>query len=146
MRKGILVAAALLVFAGGACKRTPTPRQVLWTALGTEPFWSVEVATDVITLRRPGVPDVIWPSAAPSEVRPRDAALDDSGAVQARIWRARRSASDALLEVVIRPEPCSDGMSDRRYPATVTLRWQDTTRTGCAVPGRPTDGANGPRP
>lgn len=125
-----------LAVAGG-CRRAPRPRVVQWTALGTEPFWQVEIATHAITLRRPSLPDVVVPAVAPSPVVPKGADPRDTSAIVARIWRSRAAASAPLLEVVVSREPCSDGMSDRVYPARATVRWADTTYAGCAIPGRP---------
>lgn len=36
------------------------------------------------------------------------------------------------FDMTITPGACSDGMSDRTYPYTVTLRIADDTRRGCA--------------
>jgi uncharacterized membrane protein len=132
---------ALAVLVGAGCRRAPRPRVVEWTALGTEPFWSVEVATHALTLRRPGASDVVVPPVPPSPVVPHGADPRDTAAVVARVWRSRAAAGSPLLEVVVMRGDCRDGMSDRVYPASATARWGDTTYTGCALPGRPGDAA-----
>lgn len=38
----------------------------------------------------------------------------------------------ADFDMTVTPGICSDGMSDRRYPYTVTLKIADDTRLGCA--------------
>lgn len=140
-RWSVLLLAGLAVT---ACRRAPRERVIEWTALGNEPFWSVEVATNAITFRRPQVAPVVVPAIAPSPVRPKDADPGDSSAIVARVWRSRRSAGEPLLELVVRTGPCSDGMSDRTYPASAELRWRDSTWRGCAMRGRPVAGPGGP--
>ena len=38
----------------------------------------------------------------------------------------------AELEMMVTPLACSDGMSDRAYPFTATLKLGEETRKGCA--------------
>ncbi len=82
---------------------------------GTEPFWSGRIQSDGLTLSRAGQPDV---SAANTGVRVEG----DVG-----VWGV------GALVFKLRPEPCTDGMSDRRYDyrAEVTINGQ--TLRGCAA-------------
>lgn len=134
-RLGLIIAALGLLAV--ACRRAPRERTVEWTALGTEPFWSVEVASHAITFRRPAATDIVVPPIDASPVRPKDADPRDSAAIIARVWRSRRSATEPMLELVVRTAPCRDGMSEQAYPATAELRWRDSTWRGCAMRGRP---------
>ena len=54
-----------------------------------------------------------------------------------RVYRTRRDvpAGDPgprTLELRIRREACSDGMSDRQYAMSAAVKIGDDTRTGCA--------------
>lgn len=42
------------------------------------------------------------------------------------------SYEGAMFEMMVTPLACSDGMSDRTYPFTVTLQIGEETRSGCA--------------
>lgn len=85
---------------------------------GTEPFWGGEVSGKTLTYKTPENQD---------------------GAVIAVERFAGRGgiAYSGLLdgadfEMTITPLECSDGMSDRTYPFTVTLEIGEDTRNGCA--------------
>jgi uncharacterized membrane protein len=86
-----------------------------FTLVGTEPFWSGRIQGGGLTLSRAGQPDV---SAANSGVTIEG----DVGA-----WGV------GGLVIKLKPEPCSDGMSERRYAyrAEVTLNGQ--VLRGCAT-------------
>ncbi|UYY59120.1 META domain-containing protein [Sphingomonas sp. S2-65] len=84
-----------------------------YRALGTEPFWSLTI--DGSTIRyRPAEGRGI------SVAKPR--ALNGRNGTRYQTPR---------LSVLIAHTPCSDGMSDRRYRNTVTLRIGGTVRKGC---------------
>jgi uncharacterized membrane protein len=82
--------------------------------VGTEPFWGGRIQDDGLTLTRIGQPDV---TAANAGVRVE-------GGVG--VWGV------GGLVFRLTPEPCSDGMSERRYDyrAEVTLNGQ--VLKGCA--------------
>ena len=47
--------------------------------------------------------------------------------------------------MTVTPGACSDGMSDRTYPYTVTLKIGDDTREGCAwTDAQPFEGPEAP--
>ena len=84
---------------------------------GTEPFWSGEVADRTLTYKTPE---------------------DQAGKVTMVERFAGRGGisfngvlDGAELEMMVTPLECSDGMSDRSYPFTVTLKIGDETRNGC---------------
>ncbi len=94
--------------------------------IGTEPFWSGRIQGDGLTLSRAGQPDV---SAANTGAHVEG----DVG-----VWGV------GGLVFKLKPEPCADGMSDRRYDyrAEVTLNGQ--TLRGCA--SAPLDLKGQPKP
>ncbi|PHY19151.1 COG3650 family protein [Caulobacter sp. BP25] len=92
-------------------------------ALGTEPFWSVKIHANRLTLSRPGHPD----QAA------TDATLKTEG--QDGVFDARIDGRRLILRLT--PGDCSDGMSDRRYDYLAEVRIDDEILKGCA--SRPRD-------
>ncbi len=51
----------------------------------------------------------------------------------------------ADFDMTVTPGECSDGMSDRSYPYTVTLKIADDTRLGCAwTDAKPFEGPENP--
>ncbi len=86
---------------------------LLYHALGTEPFWSVTITQRAIRLERPDTPPLV--------VRRPPARVTRKG---------RRYATRKITVEIVRAR-CSDGMSDRLYPDTVTVRLRHTTLHGC---------------
>lgn len=111
--------------AGTADSARPQADSVI-VALGNEPFWNVRVSGDEIRYRDPEHQDGFrFPPAA--AVREGDTL----------VFRTRRElpAGDPgprILELRIRTEACSDGMSDRKYSLKARLQIGEETRTGCA--------------
>ena len=88
-------------------------------ALGTEPFWALDV--DSAGLRFITPDDTIgirFPPIAPTSVGDTLiwAGQTERASIEARIWR----------------EKCSDGMSDREYLYTARVTVAGTTHRGCA--------------
>lgn len=85
--------------------------------VGTEPFWGGQVAGTSLTYTTPEDPD------------------GRAIAVERFAGRGGVSFSGALdgaaLELTVTALACSDGMSDRSYPFTVTLKLGDDVRNGC---------------
>ena len=84
---------------------------------GTEPFWGGEVAGTSLTYTTPENPDGARIAVERFAGR---GGLSFSGALES-----------ADLEMTATPLECSDGMSDRSYPFTVTLEIGEETRNGC---------------
>ncbi|TCM18998.1 hypothetical protein EDF56_104533 [Novosphingobium sp. PhB165] len=86
--------------------------------VGTEPFWNAEIRNNLLTYRTPERPG------------------GDQVSVARFAGRGGVSFSGTLLDkeytIAIEPGPCSDGMSDRRYPFNALLRVGDEVRKGCA--------------
>lgn len=85
---------------------------------GTEPFWGGTVTGTRLTYETPETPEGV-----PVTVRrfTGNNGLAFSGAVAGKPF-----------DMAVTESPCSDGMSDRTYPLSVTLRIGTETRQGCA--------------
>jgi uncharacterized membrane protein len=87
-------------------------------AVGTEPFWGAEVQGRCITY---------------STIEEQDGTrvwTQFSGSAENGIWRGALGGQAFVMRT--RPEPCSDQMSDIRYPIAVTLTVRGEERRGCA--------------
>lgn len=98
--------------------------------LGTEPFWGGEAKASSMTYTTP--------ENAKGETVPVHRFAGRGGVS----FSGELSGSPATLAVT--PSACSDGMSDTRYPFTVTLRIGEQTRQGCGWTDRsPRNGGKG---
>lgn len=97
---------------------SPTALPQRWQALGTEPFWAVEVT--------PG--EMRW--STPENIPGTTVAARETAAGAARVWHA--TLDGQRFELRITPGPCSDGMSDTVYPFTAQVLVAGETRRGCA--------------
>lgn len=84
---------------------------------GTEPFWGGEVAGGSLTYT---TPENIDGTAIDVERFAGRGGLSFSGQYEG-----------AGFEMAVTPLECSDGMSDRTYPFTVTLQLGEEQRNGC---------------
>lgn len=126
---GRLAAAAIIVLLAGCSRGSdPAPGDVprfdgiaeseRITALGTEPFWSAKLAGSTLTYSTPGNPDGTSIEVARFA---GNGGLGFSGTLDG-----------APLLMAVTPGECSDGMSDRGYPFTVTLTIGEAQLDGCA--------------
>jgi uncharacterized membrane protein len=84
---------------------------------GTEPFWGGQVSGKTLTYTTP----------------------EDQDGTEIAVERFAgrgglsfgRTLEGGKFEMVVTPLECSDGMSDRTYPFTVTLEIGEETRNGC---------------
>ena len=98
---------------------------------GTEPFWGGEVSGDRLTYSTPDNPEGT------------DIAIERFAGQGGLAFSGTLDGSP--FDMTVTPGECSDGMSDRTYPYTVTLRIGDATREGCAHTDRqPFDGPENP--
>jgi len=90
-------------------------------ALGTEPFWAIHVSDGRLRYMTPDDPQgqVLEYS--------REQTSRDAIALRATLNEKELLLSGRIGE-------CSDGMSDRSYPFTISLRIGDEMRHGCARP------------
>ncbi|MDG2002731.1 MAG: hypothetical protein P8J20_05305 [Novosphingobium sp.] len=84
---------------------------------GTEPFWGGDVTGGTLTYTTPEIPDGIKIEITRFAGR---GGLSLSGELDGQ-----------KLDVMVGPGDCSDGMSDRTYPFTVTLLIGEEIRSGC---------------
>lgn len=89
-------------------------------ALGTEPFWSVELTGTEMVYTTPEPPGQRAPQPNPL-VQGTTATYETE------------TADGTALRVILVATECSDGMSDRTYPLTAMVKIGDTDLTGCAA-------------
>ena len=93
-------------------------------ALGTEPFWSVDIipVEDKIVLKDVSTDRVvIFPY--------REGRKGRDGVYVFEANNAKRES----IRIIIRPETCSDGMSEREYKYSAEVRLGERILKGCAV-------------
>lgn len=81
--------------------------------VGTEPFWGLAIEGGRLVLSRPDAADVVAPRTSPVM----------NG--QSAVW------TSGGLVVRLTPGNCSDGMSDRRYAYTATVKADNVSLNGC---------------
>ncbi len=89
-------------------------------ALGTEPFWSVELTGTELVYTSPDAPEQRAP-------RPEPVAQGTTATYEAE------TADGTTLKVTLIATECSDGMSDRTYPLTAMVKLGERDLTGCAA-------------
>jgi uncharacterized membrane protein len=89
-------------------------------ALGTEPFWSVDLTGAEMVYTAPEPPELRAPRPEP--------VVQGTTAT----WEAE-TADGTTLKVTLIATECSDGMSDRTYPLTALVKVGDRDLTGCAA-------------
>lgn len=89
-------------------------------AVGTEPFWRARVEGRCVTYSHSGdqAGTRVWTAF--------------SGTGSQGTWSGALRGRPFVMRT--RPTPCSDGMSDTRYPITVSLTVGGGQRSGCATP------------
>lgn len=93
-----------------------TPAETLHF-LGTEPFWGGKVTGGSLNYSTPATPE--GTRIAVSRFAGRNG-LGLSGKL-----------ADKTFDMTVTPGKCSDGMSDRSFPFTVTLKLGEEVREGC---------------
>ncbi|HEX8660276.1 MAG TPA: hypothetical protein VF686_00310 [Brevundimonas sp.] len=89
-------------------------------ALGTEPFWSVELTGTEMVYTTPEPPEQRAP-------QPRPVVQGTTA-----MFEGKTAAGTALSVTLVATE-CSDGMSDRTYPLTAIVKVGETSLNGCAA-------------
>jgi heat shock protein HslJ len=90
--------------------------EATYRAIGTEPFWDLEIGRDLVFTDRGNDLRVVQPAPPP---------------IQGTTFTTYRTQR---LDVRITHTPCSDGMSDRRYPDTVQVYVDRQLYRGCGAP------------
>ena len=91
---------------------------VRFRAIGTEPFWSVQVQDGTLTYSTPEMPDGL---TVPATMRRSGEAMIHSATIDGK-----------PLELEVTRQTCSDGMSDTVYPLAVIRRIGPDVQRGCA--------------
>lgn len=102
--------------ATSAAVQPATPKVL--QALGTEPFWSLEV--------RPGV----LRYTSPENLKGTEFSASETASGTTRHFAGTLDGKPVVL--TIEPGTCSDGMSDTVYPFRSSFTWGDKTERGCA--------------
>lgn len=110
MRLPTIAAASLIAL---TALPAATQAQADYRASGTEPFWSLTIGAQTMRFEAPGRPPVAVQT--PKVIH----------GFAGEIWQTRR------INVNTNHRPCSDGMSDRTYPDTVTVTVDGRTYQGC---------------
>lgn len=113
MRFPTLVATSLIALAALPAAAQPQTAQPDYRASGTEPFWSLTIGARTMRFEAPGRRPVSVPT--PRVIH----------GFAGEMWQTRRISVNTVHQ------PCSDGMSDRRYPDTVTVKVDGRTYKGC---------------
>jgi uncharacterized membrane protein len=88
-------------------------------ALGTEPFWGVEIEFDELVFSGVDRPEARMANPGPS--------LQEGNFVI-----AARDTDGQTFTLTMREVQCSDGMSDRVYPLEAEVQYKGETLKGCA--------------
>jgi uncharacterized membrane protein len=105
--------------AASASAAVPAPGTPAFHAVGTEPFWSLDIGPSGLRFTTPEDSAGIRTPAVPAEAR------GDSLHWSAAVERAS-------LDVMLWPGDCSDGMSDRVWKYHAAVRVDTTAYRGCA--------------
>ncbi|MGZ8364293.1 MAG: COG3650 family protein [Caulobacteraceae bacterium] len=87
---------------------------------GTEPFWAVNIRREGITLTGADRPKLTTANSGP---------VTGSGRAT---WDS--PVAGGALNIVLEEQNCSDGMSDRTYPYTATVKVGQEVLKGCGAP------------
>jgi uncharacterized membrane protein len=136
MRLAVLGAVSALVLAAcspepaapAATAAPPEPAPVLGgvdlgqplRALGTEPFWGVDLTGTELVYAGVDRPEQRAPQPAP-------VVQGTTATYQAT------TGTGATISLMLAATECSDGMSDRTYPLSAIVKIGDETLTGCAA-------------
>ena len=100
-------------------------------AVGTEPFWGVEIKPDELVYSGVDRPETKMANPGPR--------MEGD-----RVVIAAQDAGGEAFTVTLRGAECSDGMSDRVYPLEAEVHYRGETLKGCAISQAAMDA--GPRP
>ncbi|MEO6446928.1 MAG: hypothetical protein ABIZ91_06685 [Gemmatimonadaceae bacterium] len=96
-------------------------------AAGNEPFWSVVINSQSLTLKTPQeLNGVMFPATLPSVSR------------DSYHWKAETAQPNRhTIEVTIVTKSCNDSMADKKWTHTATIVYDGRTMPGCAEGGMP---------
>ncbi|PWD99338.1 hypothetical protein [Marinilabilia rubra] len=103
---------------------------------GTEPFWSVEFKNSHMFYQDgPGQEKKRYNYVVESGISSPVKAISEN-AVQVNVWPAINGTDSYQRHIIIRKEPCSDGMSDNTYPYSIEINREDTEENGSGEIGK----------
>jgi uncharacterized membrane protein len=109
------------------CSRMIPARHVVsdLSAIGNEPFWSLNIAANEISFHQLGQEPCIFPYTPPSPPN-----------------TYQTSGPCGNITIVFSETPCSDNMSNTTYPFSVSVQLNDQPFSGCGFitgqkPGNP---------
>lgn len=111
MAEGVKPLLALLCFAGCAAMQAPASES--YSALGTEPFWSIAIADGQLRYEAPDGPNFSVPAPVPYTT-----------------FNGRNFVTDRAVLILTHAQ-CSDGMSDNIYADTVLAVVDGVILRGC---------------
>jgi uncharacterized membrane protein len=92
-----------------------------FNSVGTEPFWNVTVSKSGIVYSSPNAKKQTFPYVTPIKAAGRTADI-------VRVYRLQGKPNSMLI--IKKESTCSDGMSDKQYPYSVTLILNNTVLEG----------------
>ena len=123
MRNRLVLALAAAIVAGCAtlADESSTPSAAHYRAVGTEPGWTVEIDGGTMALLLDyGERRIVAPAPTPRTT------------FNGHRYETRAEGQPIVVDVT--HQPCSDGMSDLRYPDRVIVTVGDRTYNGCGGP------------
>lgn len=111
--RALPIAALTMLAACATSAETNESAEDAYRALGTEPFWSVTIVDGQMRYETPDSRDLVIPAPEPRTT-----------------FNGHRYETPRLV-VDVTHQPCSDGMSDRRYADTVRVTADGRELNGC---------------
>lgn len=102
-----LAVAAALTTSALAMASAPAGAPLPLDATGTEPFWTIQIRSDGLTL------------ATPDKSETKFTGVETKTDGDRTTWNAK-SADGRTITVTVWPQACNDGMSDREFAYTAT--------------------------
>jgi uncharacterized membrane protein len=120
--EGTLVVKEVLYAAGEGFGCDTDWSRFSYRASGNEPFWTLHITPQELSLNQLGLEERIWPLT--SEKHARDAA-HFSG----------QAPDGSIIEVVFSQDPCRDSMSGAYYSLSVAIQIEGGKLFGCGMEG-----------
>ena len=116
MRLALPILAGVLLSGCASLPAPPPAEGTSYKAVGTEPFWALELTGRQMVFTEANAPDVRIVEAQPRAIH----------GFAGDIYQGRRINLN-----IVRGQRCSDGMSDRVYPDKVQVRIDGRAFEGC---------------
>lgn len=120
--RALALAATVLLAGCATVPSGPAGPRATYRALGTEPFWSLELTGREMVFTEANAPGVRLVEPQPQPIH----------GFAGDIYQGRRINLN-----IVHGQRCSDGMSDRVYPDRVQVRVDDRSFEGCGGAATP---------